>query len=140
MSKEQEIILNSPHELESQLQHIRDLWAEKKYLRITVKTGRQRSGKQNRALHMWLDWVAAALNAAGWDMKRTLSQEADIPWTMESAKEHLWRPVQEAMFNKESTTEADRDEFPQVSETLVRHLASKTGVQMPPWPNQQDRK
>jgi hypothetical protein len=118
-------------------EHIRDLrrqWYESRYLLVRVRSGKQRTLTQNRSLHLWLGMVADELNAHGLDMKRTLKQEVDIPWTAESAKEHLWKPVQEAAIGKASTTEADRVEYSIVRDILAAHMAKRFGLTLPPWP------
>ena len=51
-----------------------------------------------------------------------------IPWSSESVKTFLWKPIQDAMFNKDSTTELDRKEVSEVYEVLNRHLGEKFGV------------
>lgn len=97
--------------------------------------GKQRTLSQNAALHLWLQLVADALNDAGLDMKTVLKEEVDIPWTMESAKNHLWRPIQIIMQEKESTAEADRSDYTEVYEVISRHLQQKHGVSIPLWPD-----
>jgi hypothetical protein len=87
----------------------------------------KRTLKQNNALHLWFEFLAAALNDAGLDMRAVLKPGVDIPWTSESVKEQLWRPIQVAMLQKKSTTERERPEVSQVEEVLVRHLVKKFG-------------
>ena len=118
-------------------EHIRDLrkqWHESKYLIVNVRTGKTRTLTQNRSLHLFLGMLADDLNAAGMDMRRVLKQEVDIPWTTESCKEFLWKPLQIALLNKASTTEADRQEYTKVHEVLSRHLSQKLGISAPEWP------
>ncbi len=88
----------------------------------------QRTPLQNRAMHKYFTMLAEELNAAGLDMKTVLKPTVDIPWTPESIKNHLWRPVQDAMFDKESTTELTTKDLTQVYETLTRHLGEKFGT------------
>jgi len=57
-----------------------------------------------------------------------LKPEVDIPWTPESVKNHLWRPVQDAMFDKNSTTELTTKDLTQVYEVLTRHLGQQFGT------------
>ena len=90
-----------------------------------------RTNKQNGALHLFLRKLSNALNDAGFDMKRVLKEEVDIPWSDKSAKEFLWHPVQKAMFKKESSADLDTDEVSKVYETINRHLANKFGVSVP---------
>ncbi len=122
-------------------EHIRDLrkrWYESKYLIVTVREGRQRTLTQNRALHLWLGMLADTLNAAGLDMRKVLRQDIDLPWNTDNAKEHLWRPIQEAVISKSSTVDADRIEYSKVFEVLTHHLSTKLGIECPDWPRKQD--
>lgn len=87
-----------------------------------------RTTLQNRAIHKYFSILADALNSAGWDMKRTLSKQAEIPWSETTVKEHLWKPLQLAMLQKESTAKLETHEVSQVYETLNRHTSSKLGL------------
>jgi len=91
-------------------------------------TKKKRTSLQRKALQLYCKMLADELNDAGLDMKKVLKPEIDIPWTMESVKNFLWRPIQEAMFDKESTTELNTDEVTKVYEVLNRHTAQKLGV------------
>lgn len=88
----------------------------------------QRTIQQNKALHKYYRELAEALNAAGLDMKTVLKPEIEIPWTQESVKNHLWRPVQKIMESKESTTELDTRDVSAIYDVVDRHIASKFGV------------
>lgn len=100
---------------------------------LTVSGSKTRTSKQNNSLHQFLQDLADALNAAGLDMKTVLKPEVEIPWTQSSAKEFLWRPIQQVMTGKDSTTEPTTKDYLAVQETLLRHLASKFGVTVE-WP------
>jgi hypothetical protein len=132
--KSEPIIINSAHSKELFIAQMSKLYDEHKYLRLTIKTGKQRSDLQNSSLHLYLSHLAEALNDAGYDMKRTLKQEIDIPWGKESAKEHLWRPIQELLTKKDSTTKPTTKEYVYIYEVLSRHLVEKLGVNVP-WPS-----
>ena len=96
----------------------------------------QRTVKQNASLHLWLRMVADCLNDAGLDMKKTLQPSIDIPWTEETAKNHLWKPVQEAMTGNDSTAEATTTDYDKVCQTITRHLSERfEGLVIPPWPD-----
>lgn len=90
-----------------------------------------RTLQQNRALHLMFDQLAQELNQAGFDMRKTLKPSIDIPWTGESVKEYLWRPVQQAQVNKKSTTELTTSEIDEVFDTINRHLGTKFGIYVP---------
>lgn len=92
---------------------------------------KQRSSQQNRALHKYCALLAEALNDAGFDMKKTLKVDAEIPWSGDRVKDFLWRPVQDAQLGKESTTELTRAEVSKVYDTLNRHLGLKLNIHVP---------
>lgn len=118
------------------------LRAEKKPLRVEMGTvSGSRSLKQNAALHLWCTWVAEALNAAGYDYKRFLhaaDYKLDTPWTCALVKDQLWRPVQEAMTQKESTTELNKVEPSDIQEVLMARLTDITGIADVPWPRREE--
>jgi hypothetical protein len=95
----------------------------------------QRTLQQNKALHVGFRMLAETLNAAGYDMKAVLKEEVEIPWTPEMVKEHLWRPIQQIMLDKESTTEANTTDYSAVWDVLSRHLSQKLGITPPPFPD-----
>ena len=92
---------------------------------------RERTLTQNRAMHLWFTMVADALNDAGLDMRTVLKPEIEIPWTESTVKNHLWRPVQKAMLDKESTADLTTKELTEVEQVLSRHLAEKHGIHVP---------
>lgn len=96
-----------------------------------------RTLKQNRALHLYYTWIAEALNEAGYDMKKVLKPKIEIPWTKESVKNHLWRPVQKIQLNKQSTTELETKEIDEIIDTLNRFMGEKLQIEYIPFPDYQ---
>ena len=133
------IISSTPKGLTKEvfLNHIEQIYDEHKYVTFTYKTGKQRSPKQNSALHVYLDKLSKALNDAGLDMRKVLKPSVEMPWSGETAKEYLWRPIQQAMTGKKSSTKPSRSEYTEVYEVLNRHTATKFGISIP-WPNKDD--
>ena len=89
------------------------------------------TNQQRKALHKYCELLALELNNAGLDMKAVLKPEVDIPWNKMSVKDHLWKPIESIMINKESTEEMTNKEVSEVYEVLNRHLAQKLGVSVP---------
>ena len=84
---------------------------------------------QNKSIHKYCSLLADAFNAAGLDMLAVLKvKRVSVSWTMQSCKDVLWRPIQLAMFNKESTTALETDEVSKVYEQLARHLAENFNI------------
>lgn len=98
----------------------------------------KRTLQQNKALHKFFSLLSEDLTNAGLDMKKTLKEDADIPWTPEMVKEHLWRPIQEVMTHKESTTELDTKQINEIYEVLIRHLGEKFGITTA-FPSEEDK-
>lgn len=91
----------------------------------------RRTPQQNKALHKYFSLLATELNTAGLDQRKVLKETIDIPWTSESIKEHIWRPIQEAQLNKKSTTELTTKEIDAVFDTITRHIGEKFGIYVP---------
>lgn len=105
-----------------------------KELSAEIKANKQRTLTQNRAIHKYCSMLAKDLNDAGYDMKRVIKDEVDIPWSEGNAKEFLWRPVQKAMGLPESTADLATNEVSQVYEVLSRKLAQDYNITTP-FPN-----
>lgn len=95
---------------------------------MDAKEKKLRTLAQNKAAHLYFTMLADAFNSAGMDMKRVLKPTIAIAWTPESIKNYLWKPIQDAMFQKKSTTELNTDEVTKVYEVLNRHSAEKFGI------------
>ena len=91
----------------------------------------KRTVQQNKALHVLFNLLAQNLNESGLDMRKTLKPGIEIPWSGRSVKEYLWRPIQKAQLNKQSTTELNTKEIDAVFETLNRHLGEKFELHTP---------
>lgn len=90
-----------------------------------------RTGQQNKALHVLFQLLANALNEAGLDMRKTLKPTIEIPWSGAGVKEYLWRPIQKAQLNKDSTTTLTTVEIDAVFDTLNKHLGQTFGLHVP---------
>jgi hypothetical protein len=139
MSNERTRIANSDERCEQAVAELRRLYREHRYVEVDFRVGeRQRTMTQNKALHLWFEFLAETLNDAGYDMRKTLREGAEIPWTGSAVKEYLWKPVQEALQGKQSTAEANRVEYTEVREALTEHLYNRLGVVAPEWPKRKE--
>lgn len=98
-----------------------------------VKIEGRRTRLQNKALHKYFSLLSAALNDAGIDMREFFKEGVEIPWSETLVKERIWRPVQEAVIEKESTASALTNEYSKIYEVLNRKL-SEHGIHVP-WPS-----
>lgn len=96
---------------------------------------KKRTLSQNAALHLWCRQVAKHLNDAGLDMRAVMKPSAQIPWTTENVKNNLWRPMQIALCEKQSTAYASKKDYNTVYSVLSQHLITKLNVvDLPEWP------
>ena len=124
-------VVNNKHSLQMFTKHIEHLYDTKGYVTLKWRTGKTRTHKQNNALHVYCRMLSEALNDAGYDMKKTLKQEVEIPWTTELVKQYLWKPVQEAVTGTDSTSTAGTEDYDKVHQVLSKHLREKFNVYIP---------
>ena len=77
----------------------------KKKADLDLANEKERTPRQNRALHLYFQFLADTLNDAGQDMRVFLKEGIDIPWTKDTIKTFLWKPLQRIQLQKESTTD-----------------------------------
>jgi hypothetical protein len=134
-----ELIVNSQHTKDMAHEIIDRMWDEDKYLRINIKTGKQRSNTMNACLHLYCAMLADKLNNSGQEMVWTTGEnQIEIPWTMLSVKDNLWRPLQLAVTKEESSTKPSNEKYKFIYETLNRHTATKLGISIP-WPSEESK-
>lgn len=78
---------------------------------------------------MYFKLLADTLNDAGLDMKKVLKPSVEIPWSPETIKEYLWRPVMKAQLGFETTTKMSTVDIDKIFDTINRHLGEKFGIQ-----------
>jgi hypothetical protein len=97
--------------------------------------------KQANSLHLWCDQVAAQLNDSGIDMVSFLTILAERPtitsqWTGKAFKETCYKPVFQAIAQKDSTTEASTLDHDIVITALTRLVSLRfDGLLLPPFPD-----
>lgn len=92
-----------------------------------IEKNKIRTTSQNSSIHLYCEMIAVALN----DMGHTFSYlgvkgiTLEIPYTMELVKATMWKPIQDALFGKKSTTELTTSEVSEVAAPLVRFFAER---------------
>lgn len=94
---------------------------------------KQRTDAQNKSIHLYLSWVAQELNNQGQTMQDVVKKinKVEIRPTTENLKEIVWREIQKAMFDKESTTFLTKGEVTQVYDVMSAWLAKNFGIDIP---------
>ena len=90
-----------------------------------------RTDRQNRGLHAYCREVAAQMEAQGLDMKTVIKDGVPILPTADMVKEYMWRPVQKAVLQIDSTTNLNRKQVDEVYQRLAPMLAQRYGINVP---------
>lgn len=90
-----------------------------------------RSGKQNRALHVFFTIISNELNELGMEFQYTGLKGSTLStrYTPHLVKEFFWRPVQIALFNIQSTTKIDTQQINEINEVVIKFFAER-GVEL----------
>lgn len=98
-----------------------------------------KTDQQRKALHVWLEQLAEALNDGGIDQtiffEKYVKKGFKIPWSKHSVKEVMYKPILEAMSGKVSTEEMNTAEPSQICQILGQKLSELTGITPPPFPS-----
>jgi hypothetical protein len=122
--------VNSDVSLENLIKHLRELYADKKYIQVKWTIGKAITNPQRNSVYLYCDLLAKELNGQGLDMVKTLS-DVEIPWSKESAKKHIWAKVQNAKFGNVSINDLKTSEVSQIYDVINRHLSNTFGVYVP---------
>lgn len=93
------------------------------------------TGQQRNASWLYITQKADQLNLAGLDMRVVLKPTYNIPWTKDNFHDHVWIPVQRALFGTESMRDLKKDQVGRIHELLERELGEKHGLEYLPFPN-----
>jgi len=91
-----------------------------RYVRWTAN--KARTLRQNAALHKYFVKLAHALNDAGLDLHHSFFREIELQWNEKMVKDKLWRKIQIAVTEKESTAKLDRKEVDEVYRLIDRKM------------------
>lgn len=118
-----EKIINSRQSLDAYKAFLDAQFEKDHYLRITLKTGKQRTLTQNASLHLFCQHLADALNDAGFDFRTFVREGYPVPFNEDLVKNFIWRPIQKAMTGKDSTTKPERHEYAKIYDVVNLKLA-----------------
>lgn len=122
------IIINSNNSLTEALSQITKLYNDKKFLEVDLVINKRRTLSQNASCHLYFKLLADELNAAGYDVRKTLKHDMAIPWNEKLVKELIWRTVQNAHMGDSSTTRLNTKQVSEIYEIINRYTAERFGV------------
>jgi len=122
--------VNSDPSLENLIKHLREIYADKKYVQVKWSTNKAITNPQRNSVYLYCGLLAQELNGRGLDMVKTL-HDVEIPWSKESVKEHIWVKVQSAKFDNVSVNNLETPQVSEIYDVVNRHLSNKFGVHVP---------
>ncbi len=86
-----------------------------------------RTLQQNKALHKFFMLISEQLNELGLEFRYfgLKGQEISLMYTPDLVKSHVWKPIQIALFNFESTTKLKTKEMNDIIDVIVKFFADK---------------
>ena len=89
------------------------------------KVNRTRSLQQNKALHLYFTFIADQLNDKNieYEWKGIKGMQMSCDYNTTIVKDFLWRPIQQQLFNKDSTTTITTQEINEVIDILSKAFA-----------------
>ena len=86
-----------------------------------------RSQAQNRALHLYFTMISEQLNELGLEFQYTglKGSAISLMYTPELVKNMVWRPIQIALFDIESTTKINTKQINQIIDILTKFFGER---------------
>jgi hypothetical protein len=94
---------------------------------------------QRKAAWLYMTQKAEQLNDSGKDMRVVLKPTYSIPWTDKSFHDHIWIPVQKAMYGTDSMTTLTKQQVSKIFEVIERELNEKHELEHVPFPNDEQK-
>lgn len=88
---------------------------------------RTRTQQQNRALHLFYGFISDELNEIGLQFQYHGIKGAimELKYTPDLVKNFIWRPIQIAMFETESTTKIDTKQMNEIIDIIINFFAER---------------
>lgn len=87
-----------------------------------------RTYRQNRTIHLLFRRMAEALNEAGFEISHPFKPDLEIPWSEESVKDLLYRPIITSYFKVDRSSLLDTAQLSESMEILIDAVNRNTGV------------
>jgi len=107
----------------------------------TKRTTYMRTEQQNSALHKYFSIIADELTKLGLTFDFKLGDKiVKLDWTPALVKESMWKPIQEALTGKQSTTQLDKtSEIDIVYEHINKFLSGEPFFLYIPFPAKEEK-
>lgn len=92
-----------------------------------------RTPTQNRALHLWFEFIANELNNMGQTFVYAglVQDTLECEYTKDIVKHQVIKPFMKVMFDKTSTTKLETGEINKLIDAINLYFSERRGVQLP---------
>lgn len=113
------MIYNLPEQIDK-VKELKGKFEIKKF----VKT---RTSQQNKALHLFFTMLADKMNDAGleFNYQGLRGQELSMPYNVTIIKEYVWKPIQETLFETDSTTKLTTEHINEILDVLTKFFGER---------------
>lgn len=123
-------IINSTQTLGGFMRELKEAFEEHHFVKVKYTVGKKDiTDKQIHAIYPYLRDVARSLNEHGIDYQHFFKR-FDFRFSEHSVKEHIWIPVQKALYNTEHIRDLERQQVSEIAEILNKKLA-ELGIFVP---------
>lgn len=86
-----------------------------------------RTTRQNSALHLLFTIISSQLNEMGMEFQYfgLKGQVLSVRHSPNLVKEHVWKPIQRALFDIESTTKINTEQINEIVDVLAKYFGEK---------------
>ena len=104
-----------------------NFYINKGYTVDLIQKKNTRTTKQNSALHLLFTIVSNQLNEIGIEFQYIGLKGSVISTrhTPNLVKEHVWKPIQKALFNIDSTTKLNTEQINEIVDVLTKYFGDK---------------
>jgi len=102
---------------------------------IDIKDADMRTVTQNRAIHLWCNMLANAMNNQNMVIQDVI--RLNTKWDMLKVKEMIFKPVVKSLYTKDSTTKLNKDEFELIIDIIIIALSYKGVENIPDFPSRE---
>lgn len=95
---------------------------------------KKRTLPQNNAMYLFFNKLAKRLNDSGFDKRAVFEKMKKgffISWSGHCVKQDLWRPIMEALTDKESTAKLTKQELSSIYENVNKFTVERLGFSEP---------
>jgi len=109
-------------------------------MRYQIQMMDKRTPTQNNSLHLLYTHTAKAMNEEGVTLNKvveSMRSGVELSMTPELVKEAIWKPIQEALTAKRSTTQLDKQKEIDIVYEVFNKFTARFGIHIP-FPSQDE--